>query len=391
MINRVLLIVLDGVGVGELPDADKYGDKGSNTVGNVAKKNNGINLPNLGQLGLGNIIPIVGVSRQDFPLASFGKMQEIAPGKDSISGHWEIAGLPLSVPFPVYTSGFPDEVILKFIELAKLSGVLGNKVASGTEIIDELGDEHIRTSKPIVYTSADSVFQVAAHIDVISLDRLYDICKIARSLLVDEYNVGRVIARPFFGKSGNFERIPKRKDFPVNPPISTIIENLQKNNIPTTAIGKIYDLFAGIGFGQKIETLSNSDGMEKIIDTCKQNERGFIGCTLVDFDTLWGHRNDFRNFAKGLEEFDKWLPQLINELKINDFLIITADHGCDPTTPSTDHSREYVPLIVYNKGVEIGIDLGTRETFADVSATIAELFEIPGTGYGKSFAKQLSA
>ncbi|MDZ7289882.1 MAG: phosphopentomutase [candidate division KSB1 bacterium] len=390
MVKRIFFIVLDGVGVGELPDADQYGDQGSNTLANIAKKMNGLNLPNLQKLGLGNIIPILGVARTDSPAASFGKMREVSPGKDSISGHWELMGLPLKRPFPTYPNGFPEEIIAKFIEMARIPGILGNKPASGTVIIDELGEEHLRTGKPIVYTSADSVFQIAAHMDVISLERLYDLCKVARTLLVNEHGVGRVIARPFIGVPGKFQRTAKRKDFPIKPHGPTIIENLQKYNIPTIAIGKVYDLFAGIGFDEKLEVASNAEGIEKLIEVSAQQENGFIACTLVDFDTLWGHRNDYINFARGLEDFDRGLVRLIEKLKPDDVVIITADHGCDPTTPSTDHSREYVPLLVYYKRIETGNDLGVRETFSDVAATIADLFEIPGTGHGKSFAEELT-
>lgn len=389
MTKRVFLIVLDGVGVGELPDAHKYNDRGSNTLANVAKKINGLNLPNFSNLGLGNIIPILGVSRSDKPSASFGKMMEVSPGKDSISGHWEIAGLPLNKPFPLYESGFAKEIILPFVNQTNLPGILGNKAASGTEIIDELGEEHLQTSKPIIYTSADSVFQIAAHTDVISLERLYAICKIARKLLVGELTVGRVIARPFIGTLGNFKRTADRKDFPVEPHGPTIIENLQKNNIPTIAIGKIYDLFAGKGFDEKFKVSSNSDAMKKVREISEQQNYGFVACTLVDFDTLWGHRNDYLNFANALEEFDGWLLGFLHKLQPEDVLIITADHGCDPTTPGTDHSREHVPLLVYKKGM-LGKNLGIRETFSDVAATIAEIFNVPNVGYGKSFLKQMS-
>ncbi len=394
MVNRVFFIVLDGVGVGELPDADQYGDQNSNTLANIAKKMKELklqlSLPTLSKLGLGNIIPILGVERTDSPTASFGKMREVSPGKDSISGHWELMGLPLNRPFPTYPNGFPEKIIAKFIELAKIPGILGNKAASGTVILDELGTEHLRTAKPIVYTSADSVFQVAAHMDVISLERLYDICKVARKLLVNEHGVGRVIARPFIGTPNNFKRTAKRKDFPIKPHGPTIIENLEKHNIPTLAIGKVYDLFAGIGFDEKLEVASNAEGIEKLIEVSIHQKIGFIACTLVDFDTLWGHRNDYLSFAKGLEDFDRGLLRFISTLKIDDVLIITADHGCDPTTPSTDHSREHVPLLVYYKKTENGKDLGVRETFSDVASTIADLFKIPGTGHGKSFAEELA-
>ena len=388
MIRRVFLIILDGVGVGELPDANKYGDRRSNTLVHIAKVVNGLNLPNLSRLGLGNIVSIVGVPESDKPMASHGKMREVSPGKDSISGHWEIAGLPLNKPFPIYESGFPDEIIVPFVTQADLPGILGNKSASGTIIIQELGEEHLQTGKPIIYTSADSVFQIAAHGDAIPLKRLYEICRIARRFLVGKHEVGRVIARPFTGKPGHFYRTPDRKDFSVKPFGPIVMKNLQKYGFPTIAVGKIYDLFAGVGFDEKIDAASNSDGMGKLLEITKSVERGFIGCTLVDFDMVWGHRNDAVGFADGLRTFDAWLPSFIGKLNSNDALIITADHGCDPTTEGTDHTREYVPVLFYRKN-HPGTNLSIRKTFADVAATIADLFGIPWGGKGSSFMKNI--
>ena len=389
MTRRVFLVILDGAGVGELPDADKYGDRGSNTLAHIAEAVDGLNLPNLSRLGLGNIISIVGVPESDKPMASYGKMREVSPGKDSISGHWEIAGLPLNKPFPIYESGFPDEIIAHFVEQANLPGSLGNKPASGTEIIQELGEEHLQTGNPIVYTSADSVFQIAAHVDVMPPKRLYEICRIARTLLVGKHEVGRVIARPFAGKPGHFYRTPERKDFSVKPFGPIVMEYLQKHSLPTIAIGKIYDLFAGVGFDKKIDVGSNTDSMEKLLEIAKTVERGFIGCTLVDFDMVWGHRNDAIGFAEGMKAFDAWLLRFISQLNSSDALILTADHGCDPTTAGTDHTREYVPVLFYRKN-HTGINLGIRKTFADVAATIADLFEIPWRGKGSSFMKNIT-
>jgi phosphopentomutase len=388
MICRVFLIILDGAGVGELPDADKYGDGGSNTLAHIAEAVNGFNLPALSRLGLGNIISIVGVPESEKPMASYGRMREVSPGKDSISGHWEIAGLPLNKPFPIYESGFPEEIIVPFMEQANLSDILGNKPASGTEIIQGLGEEHLQTGKPIVYTSADSVFQIAAHVNAIPIKKLYELCRIARRLLVDKHEVGRVIARPFSGKPGHFYRTADRKDFSVKPFSPIVMEILQKHGIPTFAIGKIHDLFAGVGFDEKIGVTSNTDVMGKLFEITKTVECGFIGCTLVDFDMVWGHRNDAVGFAEGLKAFDAWLPRFLDQLDSSDALIITADHGCDPTTAGTDHTREYVPVLFY-RNTYPGINLGIRKTFADVAATIADLFEIPWRGKGSSFMKNI--
>jgi len=381
--KRVILIVLDSCGVGELPDASIYDDQGSNTLGNTAKKVGGLNLPNLEKLGLGNIEPITGVLPQKSPLACYGKMGELSPGKDSTTGHWEIAGVILKKPFPVYPDGFPEKVIHKF-KKAIGREVLGNKAASGTEIIKELGEEHLRTGKPIVYTSADSVFQIAAHEDKIPVDRLYRFCLIAREILTGENGVARVIARPFEGEPGSFNRTARRKDFSLPPPEKTILDILKENKIEVIGIGKIEDLFAGKGLTKSIHTKDNTEGMDKLIKVMIEEKEGLIFINLIDFDMLWGHRNDFKGFAKGLEDFDKRLKEVLNLLKPEDLLVITADHGCDPTTPSTDHSREYVPVLVYGERIKKGIDLGVRKSFSDVAATLAEIFKTPDTVKGES-------
>ena len=389
-IKRVVLIVLDSCGVGELPDAFKYGDQGSNTLSNTAKAVGGLHLPNLQRLGLGNVASISGVEPQDKPLASYGKMAEVSPGKDSTSGHWEMTGVILKTPFPVYPNGFPDELIKGF-EKAIGTEVLGNKPASGTEIIKELGEEHLRTSKPIVYTSADSVFQIAAHEEKIPVPRLYEICQIARELLTGENAVARVIARPFVGKPGSFIRTDRRKDFSLPPPEKTVLEVLQNEGIQIIGIGKINDLFAGRGITLSIHTIDNLDAMEKLIQTIKEEREGLIFINLVDFDMVWGHRNDIQGFAKGLEDFDRRLEEVLDLLQTYDVLIITADHGCDPTTPSTDHSREYVPLLVFGEKLKKGVSLGTRRSFSDVSATLADIFEVQGAGKGESFWREIYA
>lgn len=385
--NNFLIILLDGVGVGELPDAANYGDKGSNTLANIANKLNGISLPNLQKLGLGNIIDITGIPKSDSPLASFGKMNEKSQGKDSVSGHWEISGLELDFDFPYYQNGFPKNIVDKFLKLTGFENILGNKAASGTEIIMELGDEHVKTGFPIIYTSADSVFQIAAHEDVIPLKRLYEICEISRNeIFVKNDNIGRIIARPFVGNSGNYKRTTNRKDYAVSPPSETILDLLKKNNIPTIAIGKINDLFNHRGISIPLKTKSNEEGVEKIIDTLKVHKNSFIFTNLVDFDVYYGHRNDFVGFASALKDFDNKLPEIINLLDESDVLIITADHGNDPTTPSTDHSREYIPLIYYQKG-KLGTDLGIRSTFADIGKSAAQFFEINNDLKGISFLK----
>ncbi len=383
--KNFLVILLDGVGVGELPDAKNYNDEGSNTLGNLSKAVKGLHLPNLQKLGLGNIIPIEGVPPVEKPLASYGKMKEKAPGKDSTSGHWEIAGLELDFDFPYYPNGFPEEIINKFLNYTGLEGVLGNKAASGTEIINELGDEHVRTGFPIVYTSADSVFQIAAHEKIIPLNRLYEICEIARhKVLIGKDSVGRVIARPFLGKDGNYTRTTNRKDFSIDPPEDTIMDILKKNGYETIAIGKINDLFNYKGITQNIKSKSNEEGIVKIIDSLKNNNNSFIFINLVDFDVYYGHRNDPDGFAKALKYFDDHLPDILSYIDESDVLIITADHGNDPTTPSTDHSREYIPLLYYRKG-KTGKNLGVRETFSDIAKTAADFFNVKNELKGTSF------
>lgn len=387
MINRVALFVLDSVGVGELPDAKDYGDCGSNTLGNISRAVGGLNMPHLGRLGLGNIIPIEGVPPAAAPAASYGRMAEKSPGKDTTTGHWEMAGIILKQPFPVYPHGFPAFLIKSYEEKIGRR-VLGNKAASGTAIIEELGAEHMATGSPIVYTSADSVFQVAAHEEVIPLEELYRICRIAREMLRGEHAVGRVIARPFVGQPGNFRRTVNRHDFSLKPPGYTLLDLLVDKGIPVTAVGKIRDVFAGQGITHTVSTKGNDEGMDKSLQLIKSDTRGLIFTNLVDFDMLYGHRNNPRGYGDALEEFDCWLPRLLEALKEDDVLMITADHGCDPTTPSTDHSREYVPILIYGKRILGGVNLGVRETFADIAATIAEAFGLQ-FDVGQSFWQQV--
>lgn len=387
IINRLTLIVLDSVGIGELPDAERYGDRGSNTLANTARAVGGLNLPNLGRLGLGNILAIEGVPPVKQPLAAYGRMAEASAGKDTTTGHWEIAGLLLERPFPVYPHGFPPEIIEPF-EKRIGRPVLGNRAASGTAIIEELGEEHIRTGYPIVYTSADSVFQIAAHEEVIPVDELYRMCRVARELLTGPHAVGRVIARPFVGTPGAFKRTDRRRDFSLPPPAPTVLDLLTQNGYPVLAVGKIEDIFAGRGITEAIHTKDNMDGVDRTIACMRRLERGLIFTNLVDFDMLYGHRNNPRGYAAALEAFDRRLPEILSAVRADEVLIITADHGCDPTTSSTDHSREYVPLLVYGPLVEPGVNLGTRSTFSDVAASVAEFF---GLSYprGTSFAREV--
>ncbi len=381
--RRAILLVLDGVGVGELPDAAEYGDEGSNTLVNMAKAVGGLNLPTLQRMGLGNIAPIEGVSPNDEPIACYGKMQEVSAGKDTTTGHWELAGIIRTKPFPIYPNGFPPEIIEAF-EQAIGRKVLGNKPASGTAIIEELGEEHLRTGYPIVYTSADSVFQIAAHEEIVPVETLYRWCEIARGILKGEHEVARVIARPFIGTSGRFKRTPRRKDFSVPPPYPTLLDALTESGLTVVTVGKVDDIFAGRGVTYAVHTSDNNDGMEQVERLTTQDKFDFLWCTLVDFDTLYGHRNDPQGFAQALEEFDGWLDKFLLKLRDSDLLIITADHGNDPTTPSTDHSREYVPLLIWTPTFRKGKPLGTRKTFADVAATVADWLGVNWQGAGES-------
>ncbi len=379
------IIVLDGVGVGELPDADLYGDKGSNTLGNIANSINGLNLPNLQKLGLGNIIPIKGIAQTNNPLASFGKMIEQSKGKDSTTGHWELSGLFVDTEFDYFPSGFPKNITDNFLKVTGCKGFLGNKAASGTEIIKEFGDEHLKTGYPIIYTSADSVFQIAAHQDIIQLEKLYELCdKTRNKVLVDPLKVGRVIARPFIGKSGSYERTVYRKDYSLDPPSETILDYCLTNDINTVAIGKINDLFNYRGITVQVKSKSNKEGSKQLLKASYEYQNSLIIINLVDFDVYFGHRNDVKGFANALKEFDDFLPSIIDNLHPSDRLIITADHGNDPTTPSTDHSREYVPVLYYGKN-KITKDLGIRNTFADVGKTVADFFNIKNNLKGSSF------
>lgn len=386
--KRIFLIVMDSVGIGEAPDAEKFGDKGSDTLGHIADKMNGLKMPNMGKLGLSNIREIKGIEKVEKPLAFYTKMQEASSGKDTMTGHWEIMGLNISTPFQVFPEGFPDELIS---ELKARTGrdILGNKPASGTAILDELGEEHMKTGALIVYTSADSVLQIAAHEEIVPLDELYNICEIARELTLDEkYMVGRVIARPFVGEPGAFKRTSNRHDYALKPFERTVMNELKDAGLDVIAIGKISDIYDGEGVTKSLRTVSNMDGMDKLVETLEMDFTGLSFLNLVDFDALYGHRRDPEGYGRALEEYDERLPEVFSRMKDEDLLIITADHGNDPTHPGTDHTREYVPLLVYAKNLE-GRELPLRETFADIGATVAENFNVSLPKYGKSFLTEL--
>jgi phosphopentomutase len=387
--DRVIWIVLDSVGIGELPDAADYGDVGRTTLGHIAESRP-LKMPNLGRLGLANIAPLTHLAPAASPAGAYGKGATHSPGKDTTTGHWEMAGVWLDQAFPTYPHGFPRGLIAEF-EKQIGRGTLGNKPASGTEIIKELGEEHVRTGKPIVYTSGDSVFQIAAHEDVIPIAELYRMCEIARKLLDGPNRVGRVIARPFAGTVGHFARTTRRHDYAVDPPKPMLLDVLAERGVPVFGIGKIHDIYNGRGVEKYVTTTGNADGMAKLTAALAEIKRGLIFCNLVDFDMLYGHRKDVEGFAKSLEEFDRLLEQFLAHLNTSDLLIITADHGCDPDPrwPTTDHSREYVPILAYSPRRTNGVNLGVRQTLADMGQTVAQNFggEIP---HGKSFLSEIS-
>lgn len=390
MINRVITIVLDGFGVGESPDANVYGDEGSNTIAGIYN-NTKLDIPNLKKIGLFNIEEIGIDNKEEKTIGVYGKAQEKSVGKNSPVGHWEISGHITNPGFKTYPHAFPKEMIDEFIEKANIEGILCNEVGSGTEILKRFGEEHIKTGYPIIYTSADSVFQIAAHEDIIPVKRLYEICKIARKMLDrEEYNVGTVIARPFVGTCAeDFTRTYNRKDFESNTFGKTMLDVISEKGKEVIAIGKIEDLFSGRGITKAIHTKGNEDGIEKTIEEIKKGTQGLIFTNLVDFDMLYGHRNNIEGYAKALEYFDSKLPTIIENMKETDILIITADHGNDPSTPSTDHSREYIPILVYGKQIKENTNIGTRKTYADIGATILDFLNMPLLNIGESFKKDI--
>lgn len=389
LFRRVHLVVLDSVGIGEAPDARLFGDEGADTLGSIAREMKGLHMPNMAKLGLSNIREIEGVPASTEPLAMYGKMAEASVGKDTMTGHWEIMGLNIKQPFKVYPNGFPKELL---DELEKRTGrkVIGNKPASGTAIIDELGKEHMETGALIVYTSADPVLQIAAHEEIIPIEEQYRICEIAREITrAPEYLVGRIIARPFIGTPGNFTRTTNRHDYALKPFDRTVMNELQDAEYDVIAIGKISDIFNGEGITESVRTISNMDGVDKLLDVMKQDFTGMSFLNLVDFDALYGHRRDPIGYGKALEEFDVRLTEVLAALREDDLLLLTADHGNDPTFAGTDHTREYVPLIAYSPSFKSGGEMPDNETFADIGATIAENFKVEKPKYGQSFLSQL--
>jgi phosphopentomutase len=372
--NRICLMVLDSAGIGEMPDAADWGDAGADTFGHIAESRQ-LALPNLQQLGLGNIRALAGIPAIDDPIGSYGKCTLRSNGKDTTTGHWEMAGIILNKAFPTYPNGFPPRIIDEFVRKARVPGVLGNVPASGTEIIKELGEEHVRTGKPIVYTSADSVFQIAAHEEVVPIDRLYEMCEIARAMLQDGDKVGRVIARPFLGKnSADFKRTENRHDYAVPPPSENLLPLLKNAGLDVVCIGKIASIYDSVGVTEDLTAKNNEQTVDQTINALNADSRGLIFSNLVDFDMLYGHRRDTEGYAKALERFDERLPDIMSAMRDDDLLILTADHGNDPTKEGSDHTREYVPLLVYGKTAKAAVDLGTRQSLADIGQTIADNF-----------------
>ena len=384
-IQRVIWIVLDSAGMGAMPDADEFGDAGSNTIGNTSKAVGGLDVINMRKMGLGNIDGMVGVEPVANPVGMYGRLGEISRGKDTTVGHWEMVGIETTKPFPVYPDGFPEDVIRAFIEATGVPGILGNCAASGTEIIAILGDEHVRSRKPIVYTSADSVFQVACHESVYSPEELYKMCEAARKILTGDHEVARVIARPFVGGHGQYTRTSNRRDFSIQPDPKNLLVEMKDAGLDVVGVGKIEDIFDHVGITKAVHTKDNMDGVDVTLKFMDEEIKGLIFTNLVEFDAKWGHRNDFEGYARGLEDFDRRLPEIVDSMRSEDLLIITADHGCDPTTASTDHSREYVPLLVYGKWMSEGVNLGTGKSFANIGQTLAKIFGLRPLAIGESF------
>ena len=392
MMRRTFLIILDSLGVGALPDAASFGDAGTHTLDHIVEATGGLEVPNLSALGLGNIAGVRKVRRAAEPRGAFGRCAELSPGKDTSTGHWEMMGCVLKQQFPVFPSGFPPSIVDAFVARAKLPGILCNAPASGTEVIERFGAEHIASKKPIVYTSADSVFQVACHEQHFGLERLYEICAIAREIL-DPHGVGRVIARPFVGEVGSFKRTYNRRDYSLEPFTPTALDRLQQAGVHTIGVGKIEDIFAGVGVTESIHTEGNRDGMRRVIELARQDhDRCFVFVNLVDFDMLYGHRRDARGYRRALEDFDADWFELSSHLRDDDLVLISADHGNDPTfTKTTDHTREFVPVLAAGNQVKPGVDLGTRASFADIGATVEESLGVTPSGPGRSFFREITA
>ena len=388
MVNRVVLFVLDSVGIGALPDSEQFGDIGVSTLGHIAKSTDNFKIPNLKKLGVGNIDGIDYIEADPSPIGAFGRSLEASNGKDTTTGHWEIAGLKIEQPFKTYPDGFPPHIINAF-EAQTGRKVLCNKPASGTVVLDELGEEHMKTGNPIVYTSADSVFQIAAHEDIIPLDELYRMCQIARDILVGDDQVARVIARPFVGEPGNFQRTSNRRDYSIKPFEKTVLDYAKEAGYDVRAVGKIVDIYDGEGITHDVHTKDNMDGVDQTLNYLKEDFKGILFTNLVDFDAKFGHRRDVAGYRQAIEEVDARLPELFNAMKPSDLLIILADHGNDPAYSGTDHTREYIPLLIYGDAVKAGTNIGTRQTFADVAATVSDILGIPATANGTSFKNEI--
>lgn len=388
MVNRVVLFVLDSVGIGALPDSEQFGDIGVSTLGHIAKSTDHFKIPNLRKLGVGNIDGIDYIDADPNPIGAFGRSLEASNGKDTTTGHWEIAGLKIEQPFKTYPDGFPPHIINAF-EAQTGRKVLCNKPASGTVVLDELGEEHMKTGNPIVYTSADSVFQIAAHEDIIPLDELYRMCQIARDILVGDDQVARVIARPFVGDPGNFQRTSNRRDYSIKPFEKTVLDYAKEAGYDVRAVGKIVDIYDGEGITHDVHTKDNMDGVDQTLNYLKEDFKGILFTNLVDFDAKFGHRRDVAGYRQAIEEVDARLPELFNAMKPSDLLIILADHGNDPAYSGTDHTREYIPLLIYGDAVKAGTNIGTRQTFADVAATVSDILGIPATANGTSFKNEI--
>ncbi len=388
MINRVILFVLDSVGIGALPDSEKFGDIGVNTLGHIASSTDDFKIPNLRKLGIGNIEGVDAIEAAGSPIGAFGRSLEASNGKDTTTGHWEIAGLLIDKPFKTYPDGFPDYIIKEFEEKTGRK-VVCNKQASGTVILEELGEEHMKTGNAIVYTSADSVFQIAAHEDIIPLEELYSMCQIARDMLMGEDQVARVIARPFIGTPGHFERTSNRRDYSLKPFNKTVLDMAKDNGLEVKAVGKIVDIFDGEGITEDVHTKDNMDGVDQTINYLKQDFKGILFTNLVDFDAKFGHRRDVKGYREAIEELDARIPEIFDAMKSDDVIIFLADHGNDPAYKGTDHTREYIPVLVAGQPIKENVDLGTLETFADIAATVSDLLEIPQTPHGKSFKSKI--
>ena len=387
--NRIIWIVIDSVGVGALPDAKSFGDEGVNTLGHIVKEFSDIKIPNMIKLGLGNIDGIDYINNIDSPIGSFGRCNEVSQGKDTTTGHWEMTGLLVDTPFKTFENGFPKEIIDEF-ERRTGRKVVANKPASGTAILDEFGEHQMKTGDVIVYTSADSVFQIAAHEDIIPLEELYEMCKTAREIMIGEYAVARVIARPYVGScNGQFERTSNRRDYSLNPFDKTVLDNIKEKGLDVIGVGKIEDIFNGQGITEAIHTKDNMDGVDQTINYIKKENKGLIFTNLVDFDSKYGHRRNIKGYKEALEEFDARIPEIIEAMNDKDILIINADHGNDPAYKGTDHTREYIPLLVYGKDIKEGINLGTRNTFADIGATVADILNVSKTKNGTSFKNEI--